>query len=263
MNVTNKPKLKNYYIAYFDILGYKSFFIDENDHQKLLQDILNIVRDVKEYMEQMKNYLIENVKYRAFSDNFIFYFEENEQDNFSDFNALSTLAFLMSNIQKKILAKYGILVRGAITKGEFYADDSIVFGNGLIRAVEIEAEKAIYPRIIIDNNIFKLHEGHLYIWQNVIKKDNDDENYVDYLFEYEPFVDRDKVRKVIIKLVNKYCKYPANFTQNKTIVQRERLITKYLWLLEKYNNGCDDKFRIDFQLKLNNRLLKTEVDVKS
>lgn len=262
MDITKIPKLKNYYIAYFDILGYKAFFADEKDHQIFLHEILSIVQDVKDHTKQAKNYLIDNIQYRAFSDNFIFYFEENAQDEFADFNALSTLSFLMSNIQKRILAQYEILIRGAITKGQFYFDDNIVFGNALIRAVEIEAETAIYPRIVIDKNIFKLNPVHLNIWDNVIKKDNDDENYVDYLSAYEPFVDITKVRKAIIELVNKYCKYPANFTQSKTIAQRERLITKYLWLLEKYNNGCDEKLTIDFQIKLNNRLLKTEVEVK-
>lgn len=258
MSGTNMPELKNYFIAYFDILGYKSFFTDENDHHIFLQDLLSVLHEVKNQLKQMKNY-IENVQYRAFSDNFIFYFEEDKQDEFDDFNALSTLAFLMSSIQKKILEQYDILVRGAITKGEFYANDSIVFGKGLIRAVEIEADKAIYPRIVIDKNIFHLNPAHYLMWNNIIKKDDDGENYVDYFSEYAPFVDIIVVRKKIIKLVSKFCKYPAHYSQDKAITQRERLITKYLWLLEKFNKACDNKYKIDFELKLNTRLLKTEV----
>ena len=232
MSETCKPELKNYYIAYFDILGYKAFFEDEkNDHHKFLQDILAMVDDVKNNLEDAEKYYIEKIQFRVYSDNFLFYFEEEKQEKFADFNALSSLAALLSSIQIKILEKYSILIRGAITKGEFFADKDIVFGQALIRAVELENSVAVYPRIIVDKNIFPLEKVHLVIWKNVIIEDADKECYVNCFSMFDPFVHIETVRKNIIKLVNKTCKYPANYTQAKAISQRERLIAKYLSLV--------------------------------
>lgn len=274
MNETYEPELKNYYIAYFDILGYKAFFEDEkNDRQKFLLDILAIVDDVKNNLEDAKKYYIEKIGIRVYSDNFLFYFEEEKQEEFADFNALSSLAALLSNIQIRVLEKYSILIRGAITKGEFFVDKDIVFGQALIRAVELESSVAVYPRIIVDKKVFPLEKVHLVIRQNIILEDNDKECYVNYFSTFNPFVQIETVRKNIIKLVNKTCKYPANYTQDKAISQRERLIAKYLWLLEKFNGTCetnkiyDDPFaytsystyKINYKLKLNTRLLKIEV----
>lgn len=274
MSVTIKSELKNYYLAYFDILGYKAFFDDEkNDHKKFLRDILDMVDDVKNNLETAQQYYIEKIGVRVYSDNFLFYFEEDEQKEFADFNALSSLAALLSNIQIKILEKYNILIRGAITKGEFFIDNNIVFGQALIRAVELENSVAIYPRIIVDKKVFPMEKVHLAIWQNLIIEDNDKECYVNSFSAFDPLVNIKAVRKNIIKLTNKNCKYPANYTQDKAILQRERLITKYLWLLEKFNCAClvnktysnsfdyteYSKYKIAYKLKLNTRLLKIEV----
>lgn len=47
----------------------------------------------------------------------------------------------------------GWLVRGGITIGDFYIDDTIVWGPALLRAYELEDKLAIYPRIILDETV--------------------------------------------------------------------------------------------------------------
>ena len=96
-----------------------------------------------------------------------------------DFNALMALVSVVALIQMKILAQYRILLRGGITKGEFYVNDNIIFGNGLIQAVEIESQKAIYPRVVIDVDRFCL-KNYDSLWKTLIKKDDDNMYFVDY-----------------------------------------------------------------------------------
>lgn len=47
----------------------------------------------------------------------------------------------------------GILVRGAISIGDFYIDDLMVWGDAIVKTYILESKNAIYPRIILDKNV--------------------------------------------------------------------------------------------------------------
>lgn len=46
----------------------------------------------------------------------------------------------------------GILFRGAVVIGDLYNDKIIIFGPAMLEAYELESKKAIYPRIIIEED---------------------------------------------------------------------------------------------------------------
>ncbi|MGQ3229637.1 MAG: hypothetical protein ACT6R2_12165 [Blastomonas fulva] len=48
------------------------------------------------------------------------------------------------------LARAGVFVRGGVTAEKIHSSDTVVFGPGLIRAYELEAQLAHVPRIIVD-----------------------------------------------------------------------------------------------------------------
>jgi len=48
-----------------------------------------------------------------------------------------------------------MLVRGAITVGEFYHKNGIFLGKAFDKACFLESEIAIYPRIVISEDIFE------------------------------------------------------------------------------------------------------------
>lgn len=50
---------------------------------------------------------------------------------------------------------YKILIRGSIVSGKLYCDETFIFGEGLITAYCLENDEAIYPRIIIQNEIIE------------------------------------------------------------------------------------------------------------
>lgn len=81
----------------------------------------------------------------SFSDNVIIS-EPVEGPNFH------LLLFRLGYMQ--VIASWsGLLIRGAITIGDLVHDDLVVFGPALNRAYELESQRAIYPRIILDPDI--------------------------------------------------------------------------------------------------------------
>ena len=287
MKIEQEYKLQNYYLAYFDVLGYKAFFNEEeSDHQKFLKDILGTLDYVKSQVNEFSSFS-SRIGLRVYSDNFLLYIKaEGQQDKlYEDFNALVALTSVVALIQVKILEQYCILLRGGITKGEFYVDENIIFGKGLIQAVEIESKRAIYPRVAIDVDSFCL-KNYDSLWKSLIKKDDDGIYFVDYfsINHYlavglgNPIEIIQTLRKQIIFLTNKYCKYGSLSREDK-INQRSKLIEKYLWVLNKFNDFCNDsdgtilmnnfveekpfqQYAIEYSLSLNKKLLKMEVKCK-
>ena len=250
--------LKDYYICYFDILGYRAF-IENNpeEHKKFLFEILLAVGDIEAEIRRKESKVKINIK--TYSDNFLLFFE---QANFSEYYALKIFAQLMQKVQVKLLMNFKILLRGGITKGEFFVNDQIVFGEGLIKAVTLEEKDARFPRVVIDRETFSNAVEEL-IEEGLLNKDNDQQVYVHYL------VNEDSLKLAKGKcevLINKYGKYHNNVKDLEKILQVERTLVKYLWLLIYFNYSCErvqcNHLKIDYEIKLNERLLKMEISCK-
>ncbi len=250
--------LKDYYICYFDILGYRAFFENETKAHK------NFLAKVELTCESI-NWIIRNahlpvkVNCKTYSDNFLLYFEKDLLDKF---DALKILSNLIMKISIKLLCDFEILIRGAITFGEFYADDNIVFGKGLVDAVEIEEKKAINPRVVIDSKKFNIDLNRLFS-DNLVIKDADDIIFINCFNSVEALK---LTRGKCIRLINNHCKYHPTVKEPAKVQQAERVISKYIWLLVQFNNQCQvldyHDLLIDYELKINERLLKTEVIAK-
>ncbi len=157
---------KEYYIAYFDILGYKDFFAHAS--KKQVHDIVSMIYEgisgIKGYLNRFSNFnipsIIENIeiKFIGFSDNFTFAMQVREKPN----EIYRLLAFLsvIADIQRNFIVMYGLLVRGGIVKSTAYIGENIIQGKGIIEAVSLEHE-AVYPQIVIDSLIFSdIHKLH-------------------------------------------------------------------------------------------------------
>lgn len=266
-------KIKPYYIAYFDILGYKDFIKDEKiDEESFLQSNIRLAQDFAKKTLDGSKLSGFDWQVKMFSDNFIMMLESDEK--IDEYQVLKSVSVHLSALQLRFLKEYKILIRGAITKGDGYIDKNIVFGEGIIRAVELEAT-ANFPRIIIDKEKFseQLFDG---ICDGCVRKDNDDEYYLDLFSVIERNVEFDKdfdgdvekylteLRKNIHFLVKNYGKYHWNVKDINKIRNTEKTITKYAWLLIKFNQYCQDYFPhfiIKYKPILNKRLMKFEIHV--
>ena len=250
--------LEDYYICYFDILGYRDF-LEKNpeEHKKFLVEVLFSNASIASIIRNTNTSV--DIKYRAYSDNFIIYFKKSSCDKYE---ALRLLSIIVRKIQIDLLSKFKILVRGGITSGEFFADENILFGEGLVKAYDMENKQAQNPRIIIDREVFS-KELSLLEKKEFIKKDTDNYYYVNYFFDYGALILLKGKCKVLIE---NHCRYHPNLKDKEKIQQQEKTIGKYSWLLIKFNQRCEelkaDNLKIDYSLKINKRLFKMEISCK-
>lgn len=166
--------IKEYYIAYFDLLVYKQFFQSHPDKVgDFLQVIHEAVANTSDYIQGVNSSRIGVeigklfIRKKVFSDNILLCLEtttaEVEYPRF--------LAFLdiIADIQRNFVLRYGLFLRGGITIGELSFNEDFVFGKGLIDAVALE-ESAIYPRIIMSKSALDYVKQFYFVKQDDLKK---------------------------------------------------------------------------------------------
>ena len=159
MQKMNLPEEKEYYIAYFDILGYKDFFSHASKEtiQNTILMIYDGISNIKSYLSRYSGFsfgsILNNieVEFIGFSDNFTFAMQVGKEQ----YEIYRLLAFLsiIADIQRNFLLMYGLLVRGGIVKSTAYIGENIIQGQGIIDAVSKEHD-AVYPQITIDSSIY-------------------------------------------------------------------------------------------------------------
>lgn len=264
-------KVRSYYIAYFDILGYKAFFENqENDILEFLHNVIHMAADVITKTNTNRLIFGDQFKIKTFSDNFIIMLEATETQN--EYECLKSIGYILARLQLRFLEKYSILIRGGITKGEAFINNDIVFGEGLIRAVALE-ESASFPRIVIDAERFR-EDTIADLCEKCAAKDADGKYYIDMysalgsvVYYDSEFVEENLhltvMRDKLIRLVKKNGKYNRQVTDPVKIRVAENTISKYLWVLTKHNEYCkkigEEKLGVKFGIELYPRLMKTEI----
>ncbi len=249
--------LSEYYICYFDILGYRAFFDNDTpEHKKFLATVLLALDSIKSVLRNSHTSI--NINCKTYSDNFLLYFEKSLLD---ESRALDILINITRKIQVKLLMDEGLLLRGGITIGGFYADENLVFGKGLISAVELEEKYAVVPRIIIDKENFKTVVDAL-IDNGQLIRDFDGYCFVNY-FDIGALK---LIKGQCVKLINSHCKYHMGVKDPVKIAQKEKVISKYMWLLARFNSQCIrmgvSDLAIEYEIKINERLCKPEIIAK-
>ena len=196
MGVTPERKLtyKRYAIAYIDILGTKKA-IESLNSKDLIQRFNNVFLIEKAIIENdLFNEKHKSVKVKIFSDNICIAVEIKDSDK--EHEKLAWLASDCRDFQRHVFKNYGnFLIRGGITIGDLYIDDTFVLGPGLIDAYKLESQKAKFPRIIVDERYAEkamLHLKDACSRMNegkekcAIIKDDDGVCFLDYL-EPDPY----------------------------------------------------------------------------
>ena len=166
VNSTPNP-IKEYYIAYFDILGYKEFFKQQPER---VPELLNAIHDAVKrtnahigianqspLMQDVGNI---DIHIKIFSDNILLCLEVLD----SPVEPVRVLTFLqiVADIQCGFVTEYGLFVRGGIKKGSLSFNEDYGFGQGLIDVVAME-EGAQFPRILIAPDLLAfLQQNHFY-----------------------------------------------------------------------------------------------------
>lgn len=258
-------------IAYFDILGYKEFLRDPgNDEYELLSSIsteFGKLNEINDKYDEANNAL----SIKTFSDNVILAVKPIATS--AERNALDFLATMICVVQLLFLERHNLLIRGSLLYGNILIDDTMVFGEGLVKAVELEAKEAIYPRVIVDSSIAKRF-GDGASAAPYIAEDYDGKLYLDpfsiidvYCTNHNQIKCLKNIRSNLVDRIKRYCKYPYNVADPTKIAAREKVISKHLWFISLFNRFCENSNHDDLLIKiepvLNERLMKFEIRILS
>jgi hypothetical protein len=243
-------------VSFLDILGFKQLVRQDK------ADALESINFIDERLHHIINILHEEhgktFSTKLFSDCICLSCEYTSENLFY---ILYELAFIQMYFSFE-----GIFLRGALSKGNHFENDRIIFSSGLIKAYEIE-QSASYPRIIIDteliNQIKEDNEFYYVIHDVGFKKQDfllqspDGPFVVDYLhLIYEEGMDwiddLKKHKEAIIR----------NVHQNKDNIQ---VLEKYHWLSEYHNYKFNEVFDPDeWEEKYAAEIIKdTSIDLDS
>lgn len=169
----------SYVVAYLDILGATNRIKDstgQNDSLNLIHNLYKHIMDLANPDTGIKKY--EGIQFKIFSDNIII---AKELTSGADVDSVLILLNCVSNfLCSSVGDSVGWLVRGGITIGDLYIDETIVWGSALVRAYELEDKIAVYPRVIIDNSIAEVLQKARDA-QDYIRKDIDGLLYLNYM----------------------------------------------------------------------------------
>ena len=192
-----------YYVAYFDVLGYKDAFKKSEDVSAKLVDAIEFSIGMMKDIVSIVNTPIDNlteetpkIEYKIFSDNVLICCK-NTNDTLSTLSLVSFLR-LVATIQRVFFERPLLIVRGGITKGPLYLTNDFVGGKALIDAVELEST-AVYPRIVVADCIlneldsFKMQDGLFKSLvdascQDLLVKDVDDKTFLNYIMSYDAWI---------------------------------------------------------------------------
>jgi len=133
------------YCALIDVLGYKNRLAEDKDSGEFLfrDDLEQALRAFDEV-----NSAVFSVQ--AISDTIVMTCPAHT--NFLEF----------LDVVRKVFLRFldrGLFIRGAIAYSRHFQNNRMTYSHAVARAYELESSVAIYPRIVIDENIVQMHES--------------------------------------------------------------------------------------------------------
>lgn len=161
-----------YYIASIDLLGAKDIIESDKDDMHL-NNIYNIFHSWARINKDDNLFNPKDIEIKFFSDNLVLAIRA-DIDKAAD-NLLDTVAYMCFHFLKN-----GYKPRGGIVKGKLYIDDVFVWGKGLVKAYVLESKEAIYPRILVDDNVLNNANSHC-VNTLIFTDEKDDRKALNYL----------------------------------------------------------------------------------
>ena len=175
-------------VVYLDILGFSDLIDESKSNPAKADEILKVLRTMQTqlYLEDNPFRTAQNEVKASF-----------KTVNFSDLTIRATYLdshldlwdslgheLIDLTVQQTELVCGGILLRGAITVGDIFVDGNHIFGPGVVSGYLLERDLAVFPRIIIDDEILLKLGGIENEMPGNWKIGDDGIWYLDYLYGY-------------------------------------------------------------------------------
>lgn len=234
-----KPRSVRYapsILSYLDILGFRELI-----ETKTAGEISRILRILGESVKPDPIFKDLKVKFTKFSDTVIRSMPEAEHYPWN------FIFELRSVLQAQIaLIPQGILIRGAITIGDAVQSWGRVYGHAVIRAYELEDQKALFPRVIIDDEALER-------LLPAIKKEGLDSDLARLLRREGSVVYLDYLSACEAELNVPEQEYPIFLALHRDLIVkglannagRPAVLAKYEWLRDYHERVLRDRFGTD------------------
>ena len=133
-------------------------------------------------------------------------------------------------------------MRGAISVGDLYMDETFIYGEALLNAYNGESKIASYPRIIIDKNVFNCDSEDILKLYNfpddeeIICRDQDGEFYLNPFWGITRLAGNDK--NEIDEVLNQIRTFILSEYQGQVSKNKRLVFPKYYWLANQFNEYC-------------------------
>jgi hypothetical protein len=243
--IYTRPTLVPSVVAFVDILGYRDLILEDQqtgEENEFLNELHNALSEAAALINPKKRELLhkfskkDSYAVRAFTDNVVIGYPiagkgDGEVELERIFSDLSYFQMMMT--------LHGFFVRGAISIGDLYMDDIVIYGAGLIEAYEGERKLARDPRIILTQSARDAVKKHLKYYGdaekapkvNYLYKDSDGQwflNYLDIIMPETDVIYEEKIQSHKERIVQKLNAYP-----NKPVIW-----SKYSWAANYHNFFC-------------------------
>lgn len=149
------PVLRPSYVLTMDVLGFSDHVQQSRNEiaglHSYWKEVVSILKDLKPAKHAVAAYA-----FKAYVDNALLAFPIHD-DGESEFGS----AWFYAAWCQMNLATRGWFVRGAITVGNAFVSDDLVFGNPVIEGHNLESTIAEHPRIIISDDVAGLARRYL------------------------------------------------------------------------------------------------------
>ncbi len=231
----------NYCVAYLDILGGVNKIKADKDNKFL--NLLNMLYvDVFNEAQGIFNE-DKDIVVKIFSDNILLAMQIEKESPEKE-KKIQRLLNVVSNIYNEAL-RYGYLLRGGISEGEFFINEIFVYGNALLDVYKMESKIAIYPRVLVSKEIYELLPHYCLPGEDGLPFLNN------FLFFFTNECITHKLR--LLEMLK----------ENKNDLKVKQ---KIMWLINKfneYNRAEKNLGRLDYQIIEQSEINKALVDDKS
>ncbi|HEU5047867.1 MAG TPA: hypothetical protein VFT64_08500 [Rickettsiales bacterium] len=210
--MSSPEEYQDHIILYIDLLGFKDAIRSNKEIIDIIEELLTIIAGIKrEYqIEEIPGNMIEmNPAISTFSDHLVVSYPiaPLKKHKVLDWVIVEFRKIVGSLIIRTL--RDGFLLRGSLTLGNIYHHKGIIFGEGLNRAYEMESKVAIYPRIVVSDDVLPIAAPAEAYVGKMIKEDFDGILHLDYLDDTLircPSWWRDWVIKLTTHNIDKYKK---------------------------------------------------------
>lgn len=247
MTDQSQPALRRSVVAYIDILGYREMACRAEKEKRESDFLRKIYQALGEGQKWLKDEDTlpaigdkDDFALKAFTDNVVIGYPIGIHGR-TDAEIEMYSIFLNMGVFQLQMTKEGFFVRGAISVGDVYIDDIVVFGNAFTEAYNGESQLARDPRIILNRSAVQTVKEHLKYYggpsyapqYHDIYRDSDGQWFLNYLDNVRPpnnelppdYCILEKHKQIVEKRLNEF-------------MTRPEIWSKYFWTANYHNFFC-------------------------